>query len=396
MSGGHERGTVAVRIIDRHIIRELVPLTLVALGVATGVFFLDKLLWMTSLVLQNRLDAGMSWRLLCYTLPTVSGLTLPIGFLMGCTLTLHRMSADNELVVLRAAGMSVYRLLLPFFTIAVVAYALSAFALMYVSPWGFQGLQRLVFDIARDRAYYHLRPQAFNDAFKGLVFYVERTYPQARRFEGVFVADNRSQVTQVITAEQGELLVQPEALQVVLRLSKGIIHRFVPADARYHLVHFGQYDVVLDLDTRLARQSAGSAGVRELFPHQLRAEISRREALGEDARALRLFWHKLFALPFACIIFAGLGPALGATQTRSGRSAGYLLSVAGIFVYYILLSASDALGEDSRLSPVFAAWLPNLCMLGLTALLLHRHVHGSLRIGWTGRSMSGNDDREGG
>ena len=384
-----------MRIIDRRIIRELVPLTLVALGVATGVFFLDKFLWMTSLVLQNRLDFGMSWRLLCYTLPTVSGLTLPIGFLMGCTLTLHRMSADNELVVLRAAGISVYRLLLPFFTIAVVAYALSAFALLYVSPWGFQGLQQLIFDIARDRAYYHLRPQVFNDTFKGLVFYVERTHPEAKRFDGIFVADNRSQVTQVITAEQGELLVQPEALQVVLRLSKGIIHRFVPADERYHLVHFGQYDVVLDLDTRLARQSTRPAGVRELFPHQLRAEIARREALGEDARALRLFWHKLFALPFACIIFAGLGPALGATQTRSGRSAGYLLSIAGIFVYYILLSASDALGEDSRLSPLLAAWLPNLCMVGLTALLLHRHVHGSLRIGWGGRNASGNDGGEG-
>ena len=255
-----------MRIIDRHIVRELIPLTLVALGVATGVFFLDKLLWMAGLVLQNRLDLGMSWRLLCYTLPTVSGLTLPIGFLMGCTLTFHRMSADNELVVLRAAGISVYRLLVPFFMVAVAAYAVSAFALMYVSPWGYQGLQRLIFDIARDRAYYHLRPQAFNDAFKGLVFYVEHTDPQAQRFEGIFVADNRSQVPQVITAEQGELLVQPEALQVVLRLSKGIIHRYVPADARYQLVHFGQYDVVLDLDTRLARQSTGSAGVRELFP----------------------------------------------------------------------------------------------------------------------------------
>ena len=384
-----------MRIIDRHVVRELIPLTLIALGVATGVFFLDKLLWMAGLVLQNRLDLGMSWRLLCYTLPTVSGLTLPIGFLMGCTLTFHRMSADNELVALRAAGISVYRLLVPFLMVAVAAYVVSAFALMYVSPWGYQSLQRLIFDIARDRAYYHLRPQAFNDAFKGLVFYVERTDPQAQRFEGIFVADNRSQVPQVITAERGELIVQPEALQVVLRLSKGIIHRYVPADARYQLVHFGQYDVVLDLDTRLARQSTGSAGVRELFPRQLRAEIARREALGENARAYRLFWHKLFALPFACIIFAGLGPALGAAQTRSGRSAGYLLSIAGIFVYYILLSASDALGEDRGLPPVVAAWLPNLCMVGLTALLLRRHVHGSLRAGWTNRGGLGNGAGQG-
>ena len=148
-----------MRIIDRQIIRELIPLTMIALGVTTGVFFLDKLMGMASLVLQNRLGLGASWRLLCYTLPTVSGLTLPIGFLMGCTLTLHRMSADSELVVLHAAGISIYRLLAPFFVTAVAAYGLSVFALMYVSPWGHQGLQQLVFDIARDRAYYHLMPR---------------------------------------------------------------------------------------------------------------------------------------------------------------------------------------------------------------------------------------------
>ena len=148
MPSRRERKPAAVRIIDRQIIRELVPLTLIALGVTTGVFFLDKLMGLASLVLQNRLGPGASWRLLCYTLPTVSGLTLPIGFLMGCTLTLHRMSADSELVVLHAAGVSVYRLLVPFFLAAAAAYGLSIVALMYVSPWGHQGLRQLVFDIA--------------------------------------------------------------------------------------------------------------------------------------------------------------------------------------------------------------------------------------------------------
>ena len=377
-----------MRIIDRQIIQELIPLTLIALGVTTSVFFLDKLMGMASLVLQNRLGFGASWWLLCYTLPTISGLTLPIGFLIGCTLTLHRMSDDSELVVLHAAGISVYRLLAPFFLVAAAAYGISTVALMYVSPWGHQGLQHLVFNVARDRAYYHLTPKTFNDAFKGLMFYVERADPENQRFEGIFVSDNRSALSQVITAEEGTLFVQPEALQVILRLSDGIIHRYLPADRRYHLVQFEQYDVVLDLNTRLARESSGSANVREMFPHQVRAEIARREALGEKVKALRLFWHKLFALPFACVIFAGLGPALGVIQTRSGRSAGYLLSIAGIFVYYVLLSASDALGEDNKLPPMLAAWVPNLCMAAFTVLLLHRYVHGSLRIGFKSQGIA--------
>ena len=263
------------------------------------------------------------------------------------------MSADSELVVLHAAGISVYRLLVPFFMMAVAAYGISTFALMYVAPWGHQGLRQLVFDIARDRAYYHLTPQTFNDRLQGSwCFTWKGPILKPSNSRAFLCPDNRSELGQVITAEHGRLLVQPEALKVVLRLNNGIIHRYVPADGRYHLVQFEQYDVVLDLDTRLARQSTESASVREMFPHQVRAEIARREALGEEVNSLRLFWHKLFALPFACVIFAGLGPALGAIQTRSGRSAGYLLSIAGIFVYYVLLSASDALGEASSLPPM--------------------------------------------
>src|SRR5919197_559768 len=195
-------------LLDRYMLRELWPSFVLALVVATFVLFADKLLWLTSLILRNHLDPVTSVRLLGYTLPTVSGLTLPIAFLIGCTLTFNRLSMDSEYVVLKAAGVSVYRMLVPLFAAAVVVYGLASFVLMYVSPWGFQGLQRLFFEVARSRAYYHLRAHEFNDTFKGLVLYVERTVPALQRLEGIFIADTRSGVSQVITAEAGDLLTQ--------------------------------------------------------------------------------------------------------------------------------------------------------------------------------------------
>ena len=150
-----------MRLIDRYIVREFWPSFVLAIVVTTFVLFVDKLLWMMSLVLRTHLDPVTSWRLLCYMLPTVSGLTLPIAFLIGCTLTLNRLSMDSEYVVLKAAGISLYRLLVPLFAAAVVVYGLASFVLMYVSPWGFQGLQRLFFEVARSRAYYHLRAHEF-------------------------------------------------------------------------------------------------------------------------------------------------------------------------------------------------------------------------------------------
>src|SRR5499427_9565239 len=300
-----------MRLIDRYILREFWPSFVLAIVVATLVLFVDKLLWLTSLILRNHLDLMTSGLLLCYTLPTVSGLTLPIAFLIGCTLTFNRLSMDSEYVVFRVAGISLGRMLVPLGVAAVVIYGLSSFVLMYVSPWGFQGLQHLFFEVARSRAYYHLQAREFNDTFKGLVLYVERIMPEQERFEGVFIADTRSQVSQTITARAGTLVIQPEALRVILRLEQGAIHRSEPPYKRYDILQFSNYDIILDLDTRLARQTRDEVRPRELFPSQLRAEIANQQALGKNPRALVLCWHKLFALPFASLIFAALGPALG-------------------------------------------------------------------------------------
>jgi lipopolysaccharide export system permease protein len=374
-----------MHLIDRYILRELWPSFVLAIVVTTFVLFVDKLLWMMSLVLRTHLDPVTSWRLLCYMLPTVSGLTLPIAFLIGCTLTFNRLSMDSEYVVLKAAGISLYRMLVPLFAAAVVVYGLASFVLMYVSPWGFQGLQRLFFEVARSRAYYHLRAHEFNDTFKGLVLYIERTVPEWQRLEGVFIADTRSGVSQVITAQAGELLTQPEAMRVVLRLEQGTIHRAAPPYKRYHILRFDRYDVTLDLETHLTGRAPHEARPRELFPSQFHTEIERRQALGKNARELTLFWYKLFALPFASIIFAGLGPALGVVHPKSGRSAGYVLGLGAIFVYYLFLTASDALAEATAFFPaLLAAWFPNICMGSITIVLVRRTARDApqLDVAW--------------
>jgi lipopolysaccharide export system permease protein len=372
-------------LLDRYLLRELVPAFLLVFVVATLILFVDKLLWLTSLILHNHLDLLTSVRLVGYTLPTVSSLTLPIAFLIGCTLTLNRLSMDSEYVVFRAAGISVYRMLVPLLAAGVVIYGLSSAVLMYVSPWGFQGLQRLFFDVARERAYYHLQARTFNDVFKGLVLYVERTVPEQQRLEGIFIADTRSNISQVITARVGTLETQAEALRVVLHLEQGAIHRVAPPYKRYAILQFGRYDVSLDLDTRLARQARDEGRPRELFPAEFQEEMERRQALGKSTRDLVLYWHKLFALPFASIIFAGLGPALGVAQPKAGRSSGYVFGLGAIFIYYIFLTASDALTDKFSFFPaVFAAWFPNLCMGGLTLILLRRVARDAppLEVAW--------------
>ena len=361
-----------MRLIDRYILREFLLFFTIAFAVATFILFLDKLLWLTTLALRSRLPWTTVLRFFGYLLPTVSGLTLPIAFLIGCTLAFNRLSTDSEYLVLKATGVSFYRLLLPLLTVAAVMYIFCSTILMYVSPWGMQGLRQLLFEVARSRAHYHLEAGQFHDAFQGLMVYVQRTYPEERRLEGIFIADTRSEPGQVITARAGEILIQEDALKVILRLQHGRLHRYTPESKRYHLLRFDRYDVQLSLDTQLTQQATRQRQARELYPAQLRAEIAQRQAAGEDVRSFLVFQQQRYTLPFACVLFAVVGPGLGVVRTRSGRSGGYLLGIGAIFLYYVFSTAGDALGEETHLPPLLAAWLPNLVMMSVIPWLLHR------------------------
>lgn len=369
-----------MRLINRCLLQEFSGFFGVAFGVTVFVLLLDKLVWLMTFVLRTHMDGTTLLRLLGYILPTISGFALPIAFLLGCILTFNRLSTDSEYIVLQAAGLSFYRLLQPFLWLGVLAYLLTTLALMYGAPWGFQGLRQLVFEVARQQAQAQLRPREFNEAFAGLVLYIDRIHPESQQLEGLFIADARTTPPHVITARAGEVLTFPEKLQVLLRLQHGTIHRYVPAEKRYHLLHFGSYEVYLDLDSRLARKARGEAKLHELYPAQLLEEIHQRRAAGKAYRQALFYWHTLCAMPFACFIFAGLGPVLGVVETRSGRSGGYVFGLVAIFVYYVFLTSGKALGEGTSVPPLVAAWLPNGCMAGLTLVLLRRTARGVARL----------------
>jgi len=371
-----------MRLIDRYILQEFLAFFGIASGVTMFILLLDKLVWLISFVLRSHVDVTIILRLLGYMLPTISGFALPIAFLLGCILTFNRLSTDSEYIVLQAAGLSFYRLILPLVVVSGVVYALTVLALMYGGPWGFQGLRQLVFEVAQTQGHTQLRPREFNDAFAGLVLYIERVSLESRQLEGLFIADARTTPPHVITARVGELVPVPETLHMVLRLQQGTIHRYSPAEKRYHVVHFGNYEVSLDLASRLARRVRGDAKLHELFPAQLRTEIQQRQ--GKAYRQAILYWHTLLALPFACFIFAGLGPVLGVVETRSGRSGGYVFGLCAIFVYYVFLTSGKALGEGTPFPPLLAAWLPNLCLGVLTVGLLLRTARGAARLGGEG------------
>src|SRR5262249_39616994 len=80
-------------------------------------------------------------------------------------------------------------------------------------------------------------------------------------------------------------------------------------------------------------------------------------------------WHKKFAIPTACFVFGFLGLGLSLGSKKEARSAAFALSIAVIFVYYLLIRLGEQAGDTGVLSPFISMWAANL-ILGSAAVAL--------------------------
>ena len=120
-----------MKILDRYVVREIVPPLLLALLIFTFILdippFLDELTALVSKGVSWDVAAQMLWTLV----PQALGLTIPMSLLVGILVGLGRLSNDREAVALLACGVSPYRLLRPVLLLAL----LTATADFYVMVW---------------------------------------------------------------------------------------------------------------------------------------------------------------------------------------------------------------------------------------------------------------------
>ncbi len=76
-------------------------------------------------------------------------------------------------------------------------------------------------------------------------------------------------------------------------------------------------------------------------------------------------FHKKFAIPFACLVFALIGVPMAVTSSRSGKGISVSLAIAVYLVYYLFLVGGEKFADRGRLDPFLAMWAANFFLLAL-------------------------------
>jgi lipopolysaccharide export system permease protein len=353
-----------------YVLKEIFPVFLIGLMVFTVILLMDKILKLIELIVSRGVGISEILLLLAFLSPSFLIFTIPMAVLLSILITFGRLSGDSEIVAFKASGMSLYQLFLPVSVFSIGAYFLTTFLALYGLPWGNEGFKTTLYKIAQSKADIEIKERVFNDAFDGLVVYVEKVPIEGKKMEGILIYDERDQEkTNTIFAKEGFLLSNPASQEVILRLFDGDIHRFEPRANVYQKVRFDAYDLKLELSKALSALGGKLKG-HEMSIGDIEERIEEKKKIGQDTTVLEVEIQKRYAIPFASIVFGLLGVSLGVQPRRSGRSYGFVFSILILLIYYISLTASEILALRRTLPTVLAGWAPNFLFGGFGIYLL--------------------------
>jgi lipopolysaccharide export system permease protein len=363
-------------ILDRYVAREVVPPTGVGLLLFTFILVLDQISQLMKILVSRGADLQTVVRAFLYLLPSIFSVTIPMAFLLGVLLAFGRMASDSEIVALRASGVSPLRLLRPVGALSAVAMAATFYVVAQALPAANQAYRELIFSLVISKAKSGMQARVFNDdLIPGIVIYVSDIDPQTGEWRNVFMHDNRvPQKPKVVVARSGRLDIDRAQKKVEIDLANGDIYTFSGVTpTSYDRLDFQEHNWPLPFE-QFFPVIPLAKGDREMTLDELEEMIRKLIAEGKGATDWYRYaveYHKKFAIAAACVVFGLLGLGLSLGSKKEARSAAFGLSVAVIFVYYVLIRLGEQAGDTGMLQPWLAMWGANV-VLGAIAIFLLR------------------------
>lgn len=363
-----------MRRLHAYLLKEMLLPFGLALGLISFLLLMNRILVLVDLVLKQGVPFHTVLELVAYVLPATFAITVPMSLLVAVLMALGRLAADLELVALRAGGVSLARLYPPLLALG-LALSLGMLAFNeWVLPRANEGYRALFYDVVRQRSDVALQEGVWIRDFQGMMLHIRAKDKASQELRGVTILrpEGPGQPLQWIRAQRGRLRNDPEGYRVFLDLYQGRVQVLGGAkgeDLTEMDFAFSRLD--LDMGGALAQLQGQDRKPQEMSMRETAAAVDAMPA-GDPRRPHFLTeLHKKAAIPFACLFFMLCGFPLGTLTRRGGRMLGFVIALGLIFAYYILLSLGQTYGDDGRLPPWLAMWLPNLGM-GLLAALAGR------------------------
>jgi lipopolysaccharide export system permease protein len=353
-------------ITNRYILKEMFIPFSINIFIFTFLFLMTEMIEITNWIVNYKLSVWSVLAFIFYTMPWFLMFIIPMSVMLAVLLTFLRLSGDNEIVALKSCGLSIYGLLPSVLIFALIGFLLTIFITLYGIPRAKASLEEMALKVAASNADIGLKERTFNDAFKGVMLYVNKVDLKNKKLIDVFIEDKRQpEIVTTVVAPEGRLISEPEKFIYHLILSNGTIHQTNLKERSVNSIQFDRYTLSLDFKKEMGQVTDREKHREEMSIAELRQFIKGSANKDEDYYKAKIVLHRRFSIPVACLALGLLAFPLGIQSKSTKRSFGLIACLFFFFLYYVLLTAGYSLGESGAYPPVIGMWLPNFVIAGI-------------------------------
>ncbi|HMP73453.1 MAG TPA: LptF/LptG family permease [Kiritimatiellia bacterium] len=359
-----------MKLIDKYLLRTLLAPLAYCFIAFTFVYIIYDLFDNMSDFVDGKTPLLLVFRYYLTLIPSVLTRIVPISILLAVLYSLSSLTKNNELTAMRASGVSLTRLMVPFMAVGLLISIGVAIIHETVAPDAAYWCHKFVREQTRDDETVHVAHHIamINDA-ADRTWFINRFDTRDFSMEGIEYIQRREDNT--------------EAAKVSARSAKWM----------------DGYWIFTDMVTQNYDREGNPRGapvftpVREMSdlneqPSDIMGIIkepefmSSRELLRyirvntqfppETVNKYLVDLHFRLSQPWTCLIVTLLGIPFGSQTGRKGAMVGISLSIGLFFSYYALINFGLFLGKEGRLDPWVAGWLPNLIFLIVGLVMIRR------------------------
>jgi lipopolysaccharide export system permease protein len=370
-----------MRLLDRYLLREvLVPLFYCLSGFLLLWVSFDVIAELKYLQEQKLHVLDIAEFYLVKT-PEIVVLILPMALLLALLYTLTNHARNHEITAIRAAGVSLWRLCLPYFAVGLLA-SLTLFAL---------------------NEFWVPKSSDAADAILARRSPPKTTYGRDKLVKWGFTNSRAGRVWQigVYDLKTGEMInpkvfsKQRDGSYLLLSAERGVrtngVWTFYHASEYRYPAQTNSLPVLLG-ETNVARrpqfsetleeiQSEIQIGTGNTLAKAKQADIPISDIINylrlhpQPAQAAPLFTklHGRLAAPWTCLVVVLIAIPFGAASGRRNVFVGVASSILICFIFFVLQQVSLALGAGGHVPSWLAGWFPNLAF-GLAGLWMTARV----------------------
>jgi lipopolysaccharide export system permease protein len=373
-------------ILQRHIFWSVLTACAAAAGLLVFVLmFGNALKELLGFMLSGQMPFGVFLKLLLLLVPYAAMYALPGGVLTGVLLVLGRMSAQNEVTAMRAAGLGLGFVARPILVLAALGVVASLGVNCHYMPRARLLYKQTLQDAVRAEPLRLIVPRTFVRDFPGVVVFVDRKNGNTVEDCWVALLDGQSRVKALLRAESGRVEYDAAENKLAARLfnvTTELRNEKDPEDFSEPGLVSRTEEVPLDLPldnilgTRSVRQKLAWMTLPELLKARKAEEAKWAETGPERSGAwmqASMTIHEKISSAFGVLAFAVLAVPLGIRVSRRETSANLLVAALLWLAYYLCTMFIGWLDKVPSARPDLLQWAVPAAFLGL-GLFLFRGV----------------------